>query len=433
MSVWILVAAMDPSSWVEQQLVPYIVAHGSFGNKSGHRVETTKCKVTRTGTGDDHFTSDIIFINLELKFELQTPQAYSLLVKVTSEDPIFRKYFDTDVLFHNEIHMYTEVIPFMEEFLRKRKTDLLGEIFAKCYYAECGAACVGGRDIIVLEDMVPRGFTPPAERLFLDYDHCAVALRQLARYHAVSYGMKKLETSQFHAMVKNIRSQNFGASSDEDCSHVLKTTSYRGVKYLESRQEMDRATLDRLKNRLEHAGQHILDLMEPKEPLAVLCHGDFCRNNMLFRYDSGKPCDAVLFDFQTVTYASPTIDLSLFMYLNTSSELRNQHWDDLFGEYHATLTRTLAGIIGCSVEELFPDYGLDKFQEDFVAHGFYGYMICSFFLGEMSVDREYQVDYKVMCRRNVRELSDLYLSLGGEHVSQQLADILKHLSSKDAI
>jgi len=100
--------------------------------------------------------------------------------------------------------------------------------------------------------------------------------------------------------------------------YFFKTTMYRGISYLESEQEMNRATLDRLTKRLKNAGQNIAELMEPKEPLAVLCHGDFCRNNMLFRYDSGKPCDAVFFDFQTVKYASPTIDLSLFMYLNTS-------------------------------------------------------------------------------------------------------------------
>jgi thiamine kinase-like enzyme len=245
--------------------------------------------------------------------------------------------------------------------------------------------------------------------------------------------MKKLKTSRFHAMVKNIRAWNPGSSSPEDVSYVYKTTSYRGVKYLERRQEMDQATLDRLKNRLEHAGQHVVDLMEPKEPLALLCHGDFCRNNILFRYDSGKPCDAVLFDLQHVKYASPATDLSLFMYLNTSSELRDQHWDDLFGEYHATLTRTLARILDCSVEELLLDYGLDEFQKDFITHGFYGYMICSYFLGETSVRREYQIDYKVMCHRNVRELADVYNSLGDERVSQQLADILKHLASKEAI
>ena len=424
---------MEPSSWVEQQLILTMVARGSFGNKSSHRVETTKCKGVYKATGDYHYTSTVLFIDLELKFEHQTTEAYSLLVKVTPENPIYRKYFDTDILFHNEIHMYTEVIPFMEEFLRKSQADLVREIFAKCYYAESGAACVGGRDIIVLEDMVPRGFTMSAERLFLDYDHCAVALRLLARFHALSYGMKKMEPSRFHATVKNFRERNIGQSSPEDMNYFFKAPSYRGVTYLENRQDMDQATLDRVKNRLEHAGQHVVDLLEPKEPLAVLCHGDFCRNNMLFRYDSGKPCDAVLFDFQTMKYASPTIDLSLFMYLNTSSELRNQHWDDLFGVYHATLTRTLARILDCSVEDLLPDYGLDEFQKDFVAHGFYGYMICSYFLGEMSVDREDQVDFNVLVQRNVRDLTHAFLRQGGELVSQQLADILKHLSSKGAI
>jgi hypothetical protein len=245
--------------------------------------------------------------------------------------------------------------------------------------------------------------------------------------------MKKLETSRFHDMVKNIRARNFGQSSPEDWSYFFKTTSYRGFTYLEGRQEMDQAVLDRLKNRLEHASQHVVYLMQPKEPLAVLCHGDFCRNNILFRYDSGKPCDAVLFDLQQVKYASPAIDLSVFMYLNTSSELRNQHWDDLFGEYHANLTRTLACILGCSVEELSPDYGLDEFQKDFVAHGFYGYMVCSYFLGETSVGREDQVDFSVMTRGNIRDLAHAFLRQGGELVSQQLADILKHLASKNAI
>jgi hypothetical protein len=147
----IVVAAMDPLPWVEQQLVPTMVAHGSFGDRRKQRLKTTKCKVTHIDTGDDHFKCTMLFINLEIKVEHQAPQAYSLLVKLSPEDPIYRKYFDTDVLFHNEVHMYTEFIPFLEEFLGKRKKDLLGEIFPKCYYTESGAACVGGRDIIVLE------------------------------------------------------------------------------------------------------------------------------------------------------------------------------------------------------------------------------------------------------------------------------------------
>jgi hypothetical protein len=83
-------------------------------------VETIKWKVKHTDTGDDHFKSTILFIILEITFEYQAPQTYNLLVRVSPEDPIYRKFFDTNVLFHNEIHMYTEVIPFVEDFLKKR-------------------------------------------------------------------------------------------------------------------------------------------------------------------------------------------------------------------------------------------------------------------------------------------------------------------------
>jgi hypothetical protein len=105
----------------------------------------------------------------------------------------------------------------------------------------------------------------------------------------------------------------------------------------------------------------------------------------------------------------------------------------LFGEYHTTLIQTLARILGCSIEELLPDYGLDEFQKDFFEHGFYGYMICSYFMGQVMVDQEDKVDMKVMVHVSLRDLADAFLPLGGEFVSQKLADILKHLASKDAI
>jgi hypothetical protein len=422
---------MERAAWVKEQLVPAMLAQGSFGNWGKQRLETIKCHVVRKGMGGDHFTSVIFFINLELKFERQPPKVHMLLLKVSPEDQIHRKHIDTDVLFHNETLMYKEVIPFFEEFLKKRRAASLEQIFAKCYYAKCGAG--DADDILVLENMAPRGFRPCDDRLSLDYDHCAVALRHLARYHAVAYAMKKLEASAFHAMLNKFRTQKFQSSSSQDNTYFLKTTAYRGVRYVEARQELDRRTLDRLKDRLEDAGQLFLDLMAPKEPLAVMCHGDFCRNNILFRYDSGKPCDIILFDFQTVKYASPAIDLSLFTYLNMSSELRAQHWEDLFGEYHATLTGTLAEILGCSIEELLPDYGLEEFHKEFVAHGLYGYLICSFFLPEMLVEQKDQVRHEILFKKTVNERAETVIDYGGEPASQKLADILKHLASMGSI
>jgi hypothetical protein len=105
----------------------------------------------------------------------------------------------------------------------------------------------------------------------------------------------------------------------------------------------------------------------------------------------------------------------------------------LFGEYHATLTRTLAGILGCSVEELLPDYGLEQFQKEFVAHGFYGYMICSYFLAAMMGEQKDRNDFTTLLEKNIHELSSIIVDSGGESASRCLADILKHLEVLGAL
>jgi thiamine kinase-like enzyme len=66
-----------------------------------------------------------------------------------------------------------------------------------------------------------------------------------------------------------------------------------------------------------------------EEPTAVLCHGDFCSNNILF--SEGLAVKFV--DLQKASYASPAMDLSFFLYLNTSPETREKHWDDLLESY----------------------------------------------------------------------------------------------------
>jgi hypothetical protein len=121
------------------------------------------------------------------------------------------------------------------------------------------------------------------------------------------------------------------------------------------------------------------------------------------------------------------------MYLNMSSELRAQHWDYLFGEYHVTLTGTLAEILGCSIEDLLPDYGLEEFRKEFVAHCLYGYLICSFFLPQMLVEQKDQDHYETLFKNSLSEVVNMIINCGGEPASQKLAEILKHLASMGAI
>jgi len=88
--------------------------------------------------------------------------------------------------------------------------------------------------------------------------------------------------------------------------------------------------------------------------------------------------------------------------------------------------------VGCSVEELLPDYGLDELEKDFVAHGFYGYMICSSFLSKLMENKKDRLDLATILK-NIYEVANINIVFGGESASRCLADILKHLESLGAL
>lgn len=83
--------------------------------------------------------------------------------------------------------------------------------------------------------------------------------------------------------------------------------------------------------------------IKPKEPYAVICHGDYLRNNIAFRYDaaSGMANEAMMFDFQTMRYASPMVDLATFMANSTGYDVRNANFSQIFRTYHDALKREL--------------------------------------------------------------------------------------------
>lgn len=94
----------------------------------------------------------------------------------------------------------------------------------------------------------------------------------------------------------------------------------------------------------------------PVEPLSIICHGDFLRNNIAFAYDSnGLATKAMLFDFQTVVYTSPMLDLCLFMANSTGHEIRKKHFEEIFRTYHDEVTAHFLSGTGLNADDL-PDY-----------------------------------------------------------------------------
>lgn len=96
--------------------------------------------------------------------------------------------------------------------------------------------------------------------------------------------------------------------------------------------------LKRLEQIMYGAQEFRKSQLQPIEPIAIICHCDYLRNNIAFRYDdNGKAIEAMMFDFQTMCYASPMIDLCTFMANSTGYKLRNKHFHTIFAAYHESL------------------------------------------------------------------------------------------------
>jgi len=158
-------------------------------------------------------------------------------------------------------------------------------------------------------------------------------------------------------------------------------------------------------------------VMEPTEPLSVLCHGDFNRNNTLFRYDDGgRPADALPYDMATVRYGSPALDLSFFLYMNTDRRTRDDHWDALLDEYCETLAASAGDVP-------VPDRG--QLDAEMRGRAFYGLAHGSFFLRMMLEERK-PVNPLEFVGKNSDQTLEIILSFGGERATEWVADVVQH-------
>lgn len=182
--------------------------------------------------------------------------------------------------------------------------------------------------------------------------------------------------------------------------------------------------VDRLRTMLDGESRTMAELLRPVEPLAVLCHGDFCRNNLLFQYDAstGRPVDAVMFDAAQARYASPAVDLSFFLYMNTTDEDRRDRWDDYVAAYVAGAAETAAPGTAPTAADV---------HAEMRAHGLYGYAHCSFFLPAMVNTEPPDVERLTTCTDDER--IQLINESGGPNADRLLSSVVRHMVDRQYV
>ncbi|KAG8265265.1 hypothetical protein J6590_098726 [Homalodisca vitripennis] len=344
---------------ITDRVMPWIAASGRLGEG---KVKFLRCEFEDGSSGEAQFASSVCFLMAVFKGD-QGLVEQPMLVKNSMEDKLTRVWLNLDEQFRNEVFMYEKVLPLLD------RNDTIITIFPRYFYGTASETDNPSEYTIVLEDLRRSEFKLSPEILDLDFPHCALAFRKLGAFHALSFAAKQSNLNDFTKIVENLVETRFLEYNWEDAEYMYAGALDRAAgPLLENGEKIEE--INHFKNKLKNSLVYFKSILTVQEPMGVICHGDFCRNNVLYKYENGSPIDVKFFDLGTSRYGSPMLDFTFFFFLNCSEKSRKLYKDEYLKIYHDSLSTTVPGVKVPSLEDL---------KEEFRRKAVYGFIICSFF------------------------------------------------------
>ncbi|GAB0091536.1 uncharacterized protein DMENIID0001_063910 [Sergentomyia squamirostris] len=370
---------------------------------------------------------------------------YDLIVKLMKGSEDFRTWSKGFTQFGNEVFIYGKVIPAFGNFLKGRKTSIEWRKWApKVYYSYYGkvpALSDIPESVLVMENISPFGFENTTSRLELDLDHLFFMLKVISEYHALSYAMRIENPDKLDKLVEGIVPLSYqDPGNDKNLYDILhKIGLTRFLDFLDRRPDAlvgkFKEEMEVLRRKYQNCPTKILDLLRRDDkPYSVIQHGDYNRNNVLFRYDetTKKPLEMRMIDFQEVRYGSPAFDLSFFLYMNTSAAIREQSWEELLQYYHSNLLKCLKEILDCNeTDDRLQVYSYEAFKQHFSRFAIYGVFISAHFLPWMDCSEEEceRLSHHFETDMKSQEFWDISMIAGGDKSNEKILSVAKHASN----
>lgn len=186
-------------------------------------------------------------------------------------------------LFHElhkrEVIAYTKVL---REFIDVQN-DLDSDvklILPKCLYSNTET----NNEVIILNDLKDKGFELDGKQAkfeYLSFEQINSAVSELAKFHALSFIIKKQVTEKYDKFTSEFQDILFQ-------SHFLNKSKLKNYFFESFEMSLKLVTDKEAKKKLKRVKEVLLELLQKYMKLGkinVLCHGDCWVNNMLFKYE----------------------------------------------------------------------------------------------------------------------------------------------------
>ncbi|XP_020278272.1 uncharacterized protein LOC109851991 [Pseudomyrmex gracilis] len=337
----------------------------------------------------ENYGSTILSVHAVIKRDdnAQEEDLY-LVAKMPPPTEYQRKIFDSPYTFKKEIFMYEDIVPYYRELEREAglKENELFDILPKYYQSRLSLNPdieFDDNAVILMENLKMRGYYTCNRAIGCDHEHAKVAIRAMARFHALGMTAKYKRPEHFEILKQRSKCVEY---DHKDFERMIDEMMKRIEKDPEIGVYINRcktAVMDSLTNGLWTA--------VPSEPWSTIIHADFWVNNILFHRDGDGRVDDVKFvDFQNYLFFSPLRELVFYIF--SSTEVRDDYIEELTDLYYETFLAVLKRM-DCDTE-LFTR---QKFSVNILADAKYEFMHLCFMLKILTMDvQETKFDYDKM-------------------------------------
>ena len=236
--------------------------HKAFGGADVH--------VKAITSGGANYTSALYTVTVP-----QNGEALKLFGKVAIIGEKMRAVMNAENLYSTEQYIYTKIQKVFHELQEKHDIPQKYRfVFPKFY----GCTAELGSETILLEDLTIRGFGAYDRLQSVDWEHAAISVTAMARFHALSFAYKNEYPEDYEEATKRLM-HKYDAPEDESSLKVWEKIIGGALSVVD-----DETTRDKLARLLttENASEEFAKYKMPLS-VVVLTHGDYRPSNLLFR------------------------------------------------------------------------------------------------------------------------------------------------------
>lgn len=195
-----------------------------------------------------------------------------LVLKLAPTNENYRVSGAVTVMFVREIFMYSVVLKKYQE-MQKHMPKKSQFIMPQCYFVQ-ELYC---KEAIALQDMCEEGYKPYTHEMFLDLDHTLISLKSLAKFHALSFHLKKDNPKLYEDIALS-------------CVPLTDRTNLRYIEIVRDRLDKALKKFERTKyipllQKLKQNCAKFFNAAVHSVRNTCVCHGDIWKENILYKYE----------------------------------------------------------------------------------------------------------------------------------------------------